>query len=136
MTNRENIFRPDRVACFVDQEQEMNMIESARSPTNQNLLSRIFHERTYFSEEMVAERQLLQSDRCLLKRDPSLLKLMKSEHVFLVASQPLTGFLLAFMSMFMKGESVWLSEQIIQEYNLVLYYTARHSYNKQRYKTM
>ena len=114
----------------------MNMIESGGLSRHQNLLSKIFYEKTYFAKEMVAERQLLQNDRCLLKRDPNLLKLMKSEHVYLVASQTLASFLLAFMSMFMKGERIWVSEQVIEEYNLVLYYTERHSYNKKRYGIM
>ena len=112
------------------------MIEGGGFSPNQNLLSKIFYEKTYFAKGMVAEQQLLQNDRCLLKRDPNLLKLMKSEHVYLVASQILTSFILAFLSIFVKGERIWLSEQIIQEYNLVLYYTERHSYNKRHYQIL
>lgn len=97
------------------------MVESAEF-SRKNLLSKIFYEKTHLGEHMLDERQLLQNDRCLLKRDPSLLKLMKSEHIFLVASQPLASFLLAFMSMFEKGRSIWLSEQIVQEYNLVSWF--------------
>ena len=133
--NRDDIFRADRVACFVDQEQEMNIIQSSKN-LQKSLLSKIFHEKTFFSEDMVPERQLLKRDRCFVKRDFSLLNLIKSPHVFFVCSQTIMDFILVLISMLEKGTSLWISEEIVQQYNLVLYYTARHSYNRQRYTTM
>ena len=49
---------------------------------------------------------------------------------------PLNRWWVFFASTLEKGEGVWLSEIVIQEYNLVLYHTERHSYNQQRYRIL
>ena len=133
--NRYDIFRSSRVACFLDHEQEMNIIQASKF-RQKSLLSKIFYEKTFLSPGMVTERQLLKGDRCIGKHDVSLINLIKSEHVFFVGSQFLMDFVLALLSMFEKGLSIWVSEESVEEYNLVTYYSDRHSYNRQRYTTM
>lgn len=130
--NVEAMFRPDRTACFVDQEQETNMVKTANFP-QKSLLARIFNEKTFFPEEMVYERHLLNSDRCLIQRDAAMMELQKSDHVYFVGSQTVMSFILMFASMLLKSRSVWISDEPLYEYPLVSYFSTRHSRNPQRY---
>lgn len=132
-----DLFRPDRIACFLDQEQEMNMIQSSNVRQN-NLLSKLFKERTFFSKEMEFERSLLKRDRCLIRQDPGLMDLTRSDRIFFVASQTVLAFMLILLSLVEKDRKrgIWIAEEIIEEYNLVGYYSKRHPYNAVRYKLM
>ena len=131
-----DLFSSDRVACFFDQEQ-MNMIHSLKM--QKSLLSKIFNEKTTFPKEMAFERRLLKRDRCLIRpqEDQDLIDLTKSDRIFFVFSQTVLAFILMLLS-FMKDRmrGIWVAEEIIEEYNLVGYYSKRHPYNAVRYKRM
>lgn len=123
-----------RTGCFMDQEQEINMIHSSRFPRN-HLLSRIYNEKNFFSSEMNAERKVLNNDRCLLQRDPGSLTLMSSDRLFFVASQTLLNVIIVLASLLTKNLKFWASE-FVNEYNVAAYYSARHTYNQERYERM
>ena len=114
------ILLSDRVACFLDQEQEMSMLQASNFPRN-HLLYRVFNEKTYFSEDMDAERKLVKNERCFLQRDPSMERLSMSEKIFFVGSHTLLSFVLPFIGMLEKArqKGIWISGEHLFEYNLV-----------------
>lgn len=131
----DDIFLSDRVACFSDQEQEINIIYSKNFPQT-HVLSRIFKEKTSFPKEMATERNLLKNDRCLAPRDPSMQVLVNSDLVLFIGSQVLIAFILVVASMFTSNRNIWVSKESLLEYQLVAYHNARHSYNQERYNRM
>ena len=131
----DDIFLSDRVACFVDQEQEMNMIYNKNFPQT-HVLSRIFKEKTTFPKDMVTEINLLKNDKCLAQRDPSMQVLVNSDRIFFIGSQTLMAFIFVLATMFTKSRNIWVSNEPLSEYSLVAYHSARHSYNQLRYNRM
>ena len=77
--NKQDLLSTKKVACMVENEQMMNLIIS--SPTK-NILSRIFYEKTRLRPDMVEERAIFGIDRCLLSRQPEMIKVKHLEMYF------------------------------------------------------
>lgn len=116
----QDVLLTDRVACFADQEQEMNLLNMPNFPKN-NLLYRVFNEKTKLPPDLKAERKLLQNDHCFLHRDPSLEGLSTSDRVFFLGSQTMLSFMLTIMAMVpsIREKGIWISGETLFEYNLV-----------------
>lgn len=122
----EEIFKSDKVACFIDGEQEMNI---AKSPNANNLLSKIYNKKTYLRSDMVKERKMLNKDRCLIKKDTSMFDLFQSD-IFNIGSQVFFDFLLLYQSQLDLIKKIWLSDQKIMEYDLVMYFNNEGAFNR------
>ena len=105
---------------------------AVRSPTN-NLLWRIFHEKTRLRPDMVKEREFVNGDRCLLRQGPKLLNFMASDSFFLVIERGVANLLFSLSFMFKHVlKKLWANGKDIYEYNKMLYYSLRHRENKER----
>ena len=72
---------------------------------------------------MTFERQQLKNDRCLGRMDDlNVIEMRKSKHIFLVGSQTTMNFLWTLLSNMLEQE-IWVSDEILQEYGLVVYYS-------------
>lgn len=131
ISSPQDIFRSRRTACFLDQDQEINMVRNPGFP-KKALLYRVFNERTFFAKDMIAEKEMFKSDRCIIKGNVN----FASDRTFFVAAQTFMSFLLVLISMFEKSKSIWISDESLYEYSLVAYYSKRHPYNQQRYDSM
>ena len=110
-----DIFKSRKVGCMLKNDQLHNMI--LNSP-NKNILSRIY-ERTRFRPDMLKEKTLLKSDRCLLTRDARMFQLLHS-NVFFLSERKAAEL---FLAVYFLGEAffklLWLNERRIYEYNKV-----------------
>lgn len=133
-----NLFLPDRVACFIDQEQEMNIVHGSDGKSQKNVLAKMFNEHTFLTKDMDAERRVVNSNRCLIQRDMNLFNLITFDRLFFVCSQTVMVFLFILLSMVRDNEdtNIWISDAVLHEYNLVTLYSVKHSYNLQRYSRM
>lgn len=132
ITTKEEIFESKRVACLVNQGTEMFLASS--SPIN-NLLTRIYNEKTYLPVEMKKEREeIYKNDRCLFTRDSKTLSAtFTNENTFTVGSTTSSNFWFVLFSHFQQEDStvkIWISPQIIHEFSVVIYYSLRHAWNK------
>ena len=88
-----NIFSSPLVARFLKHGQLHNM--ALNSPTNQNILSRIFEKKIQFRSDMKMERQLLGSSECLFPRDPDkIAKILASDGTFVTAERKMIDYIL------------------------------------------
>ena len=124
--NEEDIFSTNRVACFLKDEQEMKIAES--SATN-NLLTRIFRERTLFRTDQEKEKKILGTDRCILEINERIGWLTNSQ-IFLIASKLHLSYLVALTNGLELARNLWISSQTIHQFNLVIYYNLRNSFNR------
>ena len=127
----EDIFESKRVACMVNQGTEMFLASS--SPIN-NLLTRIYNEKTYLQPEMKKEREIFKSDRCLFTRDSKTLSAtFTNENTLTVGSTTSSNFWFVLFSHFLEEDSnikIWISPQLIYEFSVSIYYSLRHAWNK------
>ena len=122
--NEPDIFGTQKVACLVENEQEMNLAAAIRSPDN--LLRRIFETKTILRDDMVEEKRILKRNKCILplgdlSSTNSMTGLALSDFYF-VASRTYFDFLIVFFSQFGMSRKVFLSSQVIEEYDSVFYF--------------
>ena len=126
IANKNNAFTTKRVNCFIEKETEIAMSLSAPKGS---ILNRLY-EKTILNKDMLEEKLILKSDRCLIKKDSSVIVRLARSHLFFTGSETASYFFLAFISQFdlpMKG---WMLDKDIYEYNTVLYYNLRNPENK------
>lgn len=116
----QDLFRSRSVACLLENDQLHLMIKS--SPVK-NILSKIYNEKTsLLKHNMVEERSLFETDKCLITRDYKMTQLVSSD-VVLIGERHTADLLMATLEglggVFNK---MWISDKIIFEYNLVSYY--------------
>lgn len=101
----------------------------AMSPHANNLLKKIFDTKTYLRADMIKEIKVLNKTRCLMTKDPSMLHLFKSD-LFTVGSEVFFDFTFIYQSQLDIIKKYWLSEKIIQEYDLVMYFNNNDPFTK------
>ena len=110
-------FRTRKVACVLGVGQLASLI--AATP-NKNVLWRLFHEKTRLREDMVKERQFLETDHCWITGQSNMFQLLKSD-IFAMGEQNAKNFLLSVPGAF-TDKGVFCNDKIY-EYALSLFYT-------------
>lgn len=124
--NEESIFSTQWIACLAKDQQEMKI---AQSSTTNNLLTRIFRERTFFREAQKREKAIVGTDRCILDINESAMGLASSQ-IFVLASEVHLAFMVAFSEGLNIAKSLWISNEPVHEFSLVFYYNQRNSFNR------
>ena len=103
-----------KVSCFMKNENEAKIAQTA---SKNSTMDRIWTEKTYLPAEMVKERKLIKSDRCVLEKDTTMFGLIGSD-VVIIGSESLSYY--AFMLMASADWSVktWLLQKNVYQYNL------------------
>lgn len=123
--DKQDLFSSKRVNCFMDEETETNM---ALTAPKGSILSKLYDEKTILSERMVKEKSILKNDRCLFKRDSSIVSLLNS-YLYLTGSETAFYFLEIAFSQFGSLGKIWILDQDIYEFNIVFYYNLRNPSN-------
>ena len=50
-----------------------------------SILSKLFYEKTKFQDERVEDKLLLNSDRCIIDRDPNLIDFFKKDNIYIIS---------------------------------------------------
>lgn len=115
----QDLFSSQKVACFIEEEHLTSLIASAPS---KNVLTRVFNEKTWLPPGMTKERHILKSDRCLMKRNPSIYSLFNS-NFYLIGERSSANYVLAISFMFERlFKKLWINERAISEYPLMMYH--------------
>lgn len=102
----------------------MNLATQIKS--SENLLKRIFEDKTKLRDDMHEEKRILKRDKCILPlRDTSSTDSMTGlalSDFYFVASRTYFDFLVVFFSQFGMSRKAFLSSQTIEEYDSVFYF--------------
>lgn len=90
------------------------------------LMSRLFHEKTKLRKEMVKERALLKSDRCVAERDSSMLHVITSKQLFFIGTELFSYLALLLLSSINMPIESWILDHDLYEFNTVVYYCDRN----------
>lgn len=86
--SREDLMKTKKVACFIEEEGEFKIAQTAPKGS---IMNRIYEEKSLLGEGMSEERKLIKGNRCVLKKDSTMLGLMESD-VLLMGSESLCEF--------------------------------------------
>lgn len=78
-----------KVSCFIENESEIKIAQTA---SKSSIMYRIYEEKIGLREDMVKERKLIKSDRCVLEKDSSMFGLVGSD-VLIIGSESLCEFI-------------------------------------------
>lgn len=110
--NRE-IFTTHRTACMVANDELTSL--AASSPNN--ILHKIYSEKTYLPDYLLEERTIMGGSRCIMPRTLKLVRLLESDGIYLVIEQGLGSLVLA--SSFLAGNTVkrlWVNGKNLYAY--------------------
>lgn len=78
--NEQDLLATTRVACLFSSEEISNLVGGA---PQKSILWRAYHEKMRLRADMVYERTILNSDRCVIPRDSKVLGLLESDFFIL-----------------------------------------------------
>ena len=88
-------------------------------------MSRLFYEKTKLRNDMLKERTLLKSDRCVAERDSSMIHVITSKDVFFVGTELFSYLALLLLSSINMPLESWILDHDLYEFNTVVYYCDR-----------
>ena len=90
------------------------------------LMARLLREKTKLEENMVKEKALLKSDRCIAERDTSMFNVITSKRVFFVGTELFSYVALLLLSYIKMQTESWILTHGLYEFNTVVYYSDRN----------
>lgn len=74
--SKEDILNTDKVSCFIENESEIKIAQTA---SKGSIMNRIYKEKIHLREDMIKERNLIKKDHCVIEKDSSMFGLVGSD---------------------------------------------------------